>query len=286
VTVLPERILTNWREWFGARADEMAAEVAARAEAAVRAWDLDDPRVLPGGEVALVLAAERRGRAVVCKLNPHDPALGHEARGLAAWTGLCPELLGTRDDEDTILMERLDPGLPLAGNAGSVEGELRVIAGIARRLHATTRQPQVELLAESVLAAEWMDALEDADDRAELRRLLEAGREVVIHTDLHAQNVLSHEDGWRMIDPKPFRAPREAEVWALVDGTGLPEEPAAAGREMGRRLALYCEAAGLESGPALSWARLRAEAEKTLAPRASSWRAELTSAAAALGAVS
>jgi streptomycin 6-kinase len=257
----------------------MAAEINERATAAIEAWGLEDVRPMDGGEVALVLAAERNGRAVVCKLNPGDPALGREAAGLAAWADVCPELLATRDGEDTILMERLRPGTPLADNVGSVDAELRVIGGLVRRLHAEG-PAGAERLEESALAAEWMEALGDADDRAELAGLL-AGDSVVIHTDLHANNVLDGGDGdWRVIDPKPFRAAPEAEIWGLVDATGL--DPATAAAEMRRRLAIYCEAAGLDGDIAHLWARLRARAEANLVTETSEWRRELTLVADAL----
>ena len=278
---IPERILANWRDWFGARAEFLAEDVPRRASAAIDAWRLEGARPMEGGEVALVLEANRGSRRVVCKVNPPDPALGREAVGLAHWRDLCPELLATRDSDDTILMERLEPGTPLADNVGSVDEELRVIGGLVRRLHASGPEG-VDSLAGSELAREWMDALGEESDRAELARLLDAPAEIVIHTDLHANNVLAHRGEWRLIDPKPFRAPREAEVWALADATGLQADGAV--EEMRRRLGIYCEAADLDPDLARRWARLRTLAEASLAGSQPEWRRELILVAEALAA--
>jgi streptomycin 6-kinase len=278
---IPERILANWREWFGDRAEHLAEDIPRRARAAIEAWGLEDARPLEGGEVALVLGATREGRPVVCKVNPPDPALGREAAGLAHWSDLCPELLDTRDADDTLLMERLEPGTPLAGNVGSVDEELRVIGGLVRRLHASGPDG-VERLADSELAREWMEALREESDRVELSGLLSAPAEAVIHTDLHAENVLAHGRGWRVIDPKPFRAPREAEVWALADATGIEADRAA--EDMRRRLELYCEAAELDLEEARRWTRLRALAEASMEGDQPEWRRELILVAEALAA--
>jgi streptomycin 6-kinase len=279
---IPRRLLDNWREWYPERGAAVAAEIGERAQAAIRAWGLAGARPIGGGEVALVLEAGRDGAAVICKLSPPDPSLGDEAAGLAAWAGrcICPELLDARDGGRTMLMERLDPGTPLAFNVGSVDEELRIIGALVRELHRAPA-PAVPHLAGSALATEWTEALDDEADRAELGRLL-GDDEVVAHTDLHANNVLRHGGGWRVIDPKPFRAGREAEVWGLVDATGLPDETKGAADEMRRRLRIYCEAAGLDQAKAHRWARIRARAGVELAPPGSEWKAELVRVAAAL----
>lgn len=280
MVAIPERILANWREWFGSRAEGLADDVGTRARDAIDAWGLESARVMSGGEVALVLEATRDGIPVICKLSPPDPSLAHESKALASWSGICPQLLGARDGGLTMLLERLDPGAPLAGDPGSIKDQLRVLGELAGRIHRAPA-PDAPRLADSELAEEWSGALSKEADRAELAQLLE-GDGVVIHTDLHAENVLRHGDAWRAIDPKPFRAMPEAEIWGLIDEAGL-----AAGRErqqMTERLAVYCEAGSLDPELARRWARLRALAEAgSLTARQETWRGELERVAAALG---
>lgn len=278
MVAIPDRILANWREWYPRSHDEIAADVADRARSAIEAWGLEGARPFGTGEVALVLEAHRGGTPVVCKLSPRDPSLGEEAASLALWTGICPELLASRDGGLTMLLERLDPGTPLAFNVSGVHEELRVLGGLARRLHDAPA-PEVPRLAGSALAGEWSEALPDRADREELERMLEVD-DVVIHSDLHANNVIRHGGEWRVIDPKPFRASREAEVWGLVDGTGLERGGAA---EMSRRLEIYCDAAGLEPELTRRWARLRARSGVNLASPGSTWQRELQRVADALG---
>lgn len=279
MVAIPQRILDNWGEWFGPRSSEIAEQVESRAGAAIEEWNLQQPRLMEGGEVALVLEAVRDGAPVVCKLSPPDPMLGEEARALAAWDGVCPELLGTRDEETTILMERLRPGTSLGDSGAPVAEQLRVIGEAARCIHLAPA-PDVPRLAGTELAREWAESLEDDGDRAELAELLDAG-DVVIHTDLHGYNVLRHGDEWRVIDPKPFRAMPEAEIWGLIDETDLT--PGREREQMAERLEVYCAAASLDRELARRWARIRAIAEAgSLTERQSGWRGELLRVAEAL----
>ena len=76
-----------------------------------RAWELTAVHQLPGGNVAVVCAADR---PVALKLNPRTERLAAEACALRFWrdTGAAAELLDARDDDYTMLMERLQPGKP------------------------------------------------------------------------------------------------------------------------------------------------------------------------------
>src|SRR5690606_11456109 len=90
----------------------------------------------------------------------------------------------------------------------------------------------------------------------------------LVHSDLHGQNVLHRlpddpratggPDDWVAIDPKPMSAHRAFAVapllwnrWAEV--TGAPDLR----RHVHRRLAVTCEAAGLDEELATAYARLR-----------------------------
>ncbi len=191
---------------------------------------------------------------VVCKLNPPDPRVGREAVGLAGWPEICPELLATRDDEHTILMERLKPGTLLAESGNSIDAQLTVIGALARRLHLAGPE-DVERFADSTLGLELLGALEHEHERAELRDLM-AADDVVVHTDLHALNVLDAGDGdWRVIDPEPLRAAPEAEIWALMDATSLddpnaPAEIAVAGWFSTARPPVWTRSLAAPLGPA------------------------------------
>jgi len=145
---------------------------------------------LGGGNVAVVCAADQ---PVVLKLNPRMEGLSIEAAALRFWrdTGAAAELLDARDDDYTLLLERLEPGTPTLEDIG------RLIA----RLHAAGPPPS------------HFPQLGDAADT-----------DVLLHFDLHAGNAMRSGDEWKAIDPKGVRGDPHADIWALIDPLA-PTEP-------------------------------------------------------------
>jgi streptomycin 6-kinase len=230
---------------------------------AVDAWELDEVRPLPGGNVALVCAAMRDAHPVVLKINPRgtadDAELASEGAALAFWrlTGAAVELLGRRDGGFTLLLERALPGDSLASAALDWDEKLVVLGRLAARLHGAGAPP-ADVIPMSAYAAGWRDA------GAELDGLLaRSADDVLVHADLHPGNALCVDGSWKAIDPHGARGDRHAEIWALIcpEAPALPGDPAEARRLAWRRLRTYAEAAGLDPNRAAVWARVRAVAE-------------------------
>jgi streptomycin 6-kinase len=185
-------------------------------------WSIDvsDP-FEPGGHCAWVAPARRTsGEAVVLKVAwPHLEA-DDEAVGLALWDGDGAVRLleaTTVGDTPALLLERCVPGMPLAQVAAHDDRDV-VVARLLKRLwrepptgHAF--RPLQQMCDEWVSGAEARLADATLADPGVIRtglalfRSLPAGadREVVLFTDLHAENVLSAQrEPWLAIDPKPY----------------------------------------------------------------------------------
>ena len=124
----PEAVLAAVRP--DADVEAIARDVAERLQGAVDAWGLTGVHELAGGNVAVVCAADQ---PVVLKVNPRMEGLSIEAAALRFWrdTGAAVELLDARDDDYTLLLERLEPGTPTLADLG------RLVA----RLHAAGPPP-------------------------------------------------------------------------------------------------------------------------------------------------
>jgi streptomycin 6-kinase len=252
--------------WPGADVDAMARDVLARAEAAVEAWGLRRPARLPGGNVALLLAADD----VVLKVHPRghldDEQLAAEGAALGFWaaTGAVPSLDGVRDGGFTLLMERLVPGTPLDAAGVAWEERLEVLGGLAGRLHGVGAAPTPIPHIGGTYARDWRRLLGDSP------LLVPRDDDVLLHADLHGGNALRHGSTWRVIDPHAVRGDRHADVWALIDPLA-PEPPDAwTAWEWVER---YATAAGLDARRAAEWVGLRARGEALT--RDAAWRARL-----------
>lgn len=175
----------------------------------------------PGGQTAWVAPVrDADGTEMVLKVGWRHPEALHEAEGLRAWGGNgAVRLLTARELEDTValLLEACRPGTPLASHPE--EEQDIVVAGLLRRLWIVP-EPGHPFRSLQAMCDHWADEFEVkvaargstldsglAREGIALFRSLcsTADREVLLCTDLHAENVLAAErEPWLIIDPKPY----------------------------------------------------------------------------------
>ena len=184
-----------------------------------------------GGGVASVLVAPvrtREGEEAVLKVQEPHRESEHEADALRLWGGDgAVRLLDEEPDEHALLLERCVPGTPLS--AAGADTALDIFVELLPRLWKPAGLPFRSLTAE---AAWWADSLEATWERFGRpfeRRLLDAalealqelprsqGPQVLLHQDLHGDNVLAAQrEPWLAIDPKPLAGEREFGVAPIV----------------------------------------------------------------------
>ena len=213
--------------------DQIAAVAAAAAECA-RRWRLRLGEPYPQGAAGYaVRALLPDGTAAVLKLiHPHREA-EHEADALALWNGAgAVRLLDRSEDGLAIVMERCEPGTPLS--AAGPEAALDVLIGLLPRLWIPAGDPVHTLAAEAAWWIGYLPGEWEAAGRPFARRLLDAaiealaalaptqGEQVLLHQDLHGDNVLAAQrEPWLVIDPKPLVGEREFAVAPIVRSTEL-----------------------------------------------------------------
>jgi streptomycin 6-kinase len=198
------------------------AELPALVARVTAAWQLElgDP-FLPGGDTAWVAPArDAAGTDLVLKVGWPHPEAAHEADGLRAWAGagairLCRA--GGWTQATVLLLERGRPGTLL--RAWPAAEQDLVIAGLLRRLWIRPPagyrfRPLSDLCdywaaryAGRTLAERTCLRAPLARDGIRLLRALPRrdGPARLLHTDLHAGNVLAAErEPWLAIDPKPY----------------------------------------------------------------------------------
>jgi streptomycin 6-kinase len=225
------------------RNDRFSAWVASLpglVEACARTWGLELGKTFEGATQSLVVAArDADGRDLVLKLQFPHPECRYEGAALRHWAGIgAVALVASDPGHHALLLERCRPGTPLSQRRpdeavsvlGELIGQLSVPAG-----------PPFDTLADE--AARWATSLPRAWERAGrpfeqtlLDRALgylsslarTQGPAVLIHQDLHADNVVDTGGGhFVAIDPKP-----------LVGESAFALAPAIRGPELGHGRAL------------------------------------------------
>ena len=208
------------------------------------------PARLPGG-----------GDAVLKVCFPHREG-EHEGDALRAWDGNgAVRLLAHDRERSALLLERCRPGTPL--HELSADAALDVLADLLPRLWIPFGAPFRPLAEE---AAWWAGSLRESWERvgrpferkvldAALRALEELppsqGEQVLLHQDLHADNVLRAErEPWLVIDPKPLVGEREFSLAPVIRGPELGHSE----RAVRRRLDRLTAELGLDRERARAWA--------------------------------
>ena len=224
------------------------------AEECAERWALRLGVALPGGNVALVLAAERRdGTQAVLKVSRPDPESDPEGDALACWGGDgAVRVLEHDRGRRALLLERLDPGT----TAWEIDDDdaTRTAGGVLRRLG---REPPpghpFRPLADA--AREW------GENHPEVRPAVEElvadpTPQVLLHQDLHGGNVLRHGGDWVAIDPKPLVGDPAFDVASLV----RDRRPIRDRRVVARRLDLLADELGHDRERMRLWSWVHAVA--------------------------
>ena len=178
-------------------------------------------------------ARTRAGEDVVLKVQEPHRESEHEAEALRLWDGDgAIRLLDEEPEEYALLLERCVPGTPLS--AAGAETALDVFVELLPRLWRPAGSPFRSLTAEAVWWADSLEATWERFGRPFERKLLDAalealqelprtqGPQVLLHQDLHGDNVLAAQrEPWLAIDPKPLAGEREFGIAPIVRSSEL-----------------------------------------------------------------
>ncbi len=197
-------------------------------------FDVTIGPAFPNSHVSYTAPATRRdGSDAVLKVQFPHPECVYEAAALQVWDGAgAVQLLDQFPGHSALLLERCTPGTPLSQlNCASA---MDVYCDLLPRLWKPTSAP-ISTLADE--AQRWHDGLLDEWTRQEqpvprrwVDMAMEAclglapsqGESVLVHQDMHANNVLRAErEPWLVIDPKPLLGEREFSVASIVRSNEL-----------------------------------------------------------------
>jgi streptomycin 6-kinase len=220
----------NWLE-KSERGREWLRELPARAARCVEKWALRLEQPYPQSFVSIVFPATLPdGFPAVLKIQWPHPESEHEHEALQLWNGNgAVRLLAYDQEEHALLLERCEPGDHLA--AVDAAQALEVLAELLPRLWIPAGQPFQSLAEECTvwrkrLPRDW-ELAGRPFERALLEAALEAmdrlsstqGAQVLLHQDLHGDNVLrAGREPWLAIDPKPLVGEKELSLAPIIRG--------------------------------------------------------------------
>ena len=267
---------------------EFARRIAESNGAAGVAWLNDLPAILAECEESWGLslqppfplsynyvapATRRDGASVVLKVGMPNRELHREIEALRVFAGRgVVQLLDADPERGLLLLERIEPGTPLAELADD-EAATAAAAGVMRELWRPVPQEH-----SFPTVADWAQGMRRLRARYDgrtgplpprlvaiaeerLSELLDSAAEpVVLHGDLHHWNILRSQRGrWLALDPKGVIGEPAYEVGALLRNP-LPEllRSGSAKRTLARRIDQLAERLGFDRARLLGWGMAQA----------------------------
>lgn len=208
---------------YGKEGERWLAELPHKIQALQDAWGLSSLTPLSNLSFNYVLKGCQGTSPIILKLSPDTQALEREAQALKAFQGFgAISLLDQK--QEALLLEQAEPAAPLKNHVPS-EKRIQIVCQIIDQLHQAPL-PQNRHIFPTM--EEWLKTLDQAWelphehlDRARRlkKKLLQTSSapHVLLHGDLHQENILSHQEGWCVIDPKGVIGSPIHEMWACVE---------------------------------------------------------------------
>jgi streptomycin 6-kinase len=218
-------------KWLEASSDgrEWLRQLPAHVNACADRWSLRLEAPYQESYVSIVFpVAVADGSPAVLKVQFPHPECAYEAEALRRWNGEGAVRLFAHDPvHHALLMERCEPGDPLSGI--DADEALEVFTDLLPRLWIDADKPFMSLHDESI---GWVEQLPSSWERSgrpfEIELLNAAlgaldvlrgtqGEQVLLHQDLHGDNVLrAKREPWLVIDPKPLVGERAFTLAPIV----------------------------------------------------------------------
>lgn len=210
---------------YGKRGKAWLAGLPLRIEQLQHSWRLSELKPFPNLSYNYVLKAMQGNIPVILKLSPDADLMDKEAKALNAFKGFGAVSVLDRK-EGVLLLERAVPGQLLKNNLHK-EKRIEIACNVIERLHqAPVSSKEGFPSIEEWLAAvdkEWNLPKDHLKRARKLKNKLitkDSWRKILLHGDLHQENILSSGNSWVVIDPKGVIGDPIHEMWACVEDPG------------------------------------------------------------------
>jgi streptomycin 6-kinase len=229
---LPVDFVTTMRNLYGARGDNWCQNLPLHLARLAAQWDLElgAPYVLRYNYVCRALQSQS-GQQVVLKTAPDNPDFHTEVAMLRHYNGVGAISLIAADAKNAaMLLSAADPGTRLLESGLNDSQQTHIAAQLMRASFQppTQRAPFPRIIDQAAvltdLPARHPDAVRliGADHHTAALHILsqQDPGATALHGDLHHENILKHDAGWIIIDPKGVIGVPAAECAAYLRNPG------------------------------------------------------------------
>lgn len=216
------KLTTNIASIYGKHGQEWLKSLPETINTIACFYHLIDLTPLTNLSYNYVLSGFQNEQAIILKLGLDHVGLQQEAAALKAFAGYGAARVFAQDD-GALIIERAVPGVSLKSYFPDQD---QAAIAIASKVMLKLQQAPMPSSIKSPYVKDWLAALDqdlDIPDRylckARMLRdelLATSSKEILLHGDLHHDNILSHGDDWLVIDPKGVIGESAYEVAAFI----------------------------------------------------------------------
>lgn len=184
-------------------------------------WNLKNLQPLDNLSYNYILSGYQEEKPIILKLSLDQQSVDREAKALETFEGFGAVSV-IEHQGGALLLKRAIPGHQLKGQLPK-EKAIKIACRMMEQLH---RAP-LPKIHNFPYMKDWLSALDKEwglptthQEKARMLKnqlLITSRTTVLLHGDLHQENILSHGDGWLVIDPKGVVGDPINEIWACVE---------------------------------------------------------------------
>lgn len=223
---LPTDFVTNIQATYGKTGDIWLKQLPIHLETLSKLWDFNFIKPLSNLSYNFVGLVELNSNheLAILKTAPSGGSIASEVRCLKCFNKGVPHIFKMDEQLNAFLMERLEPGTSLKSLVIKEQDELatRIICQTILDLHTTqTMDSSFKHLSELVESLSYLKGHVKNYTLSKAESLfhdLSADRtkDVLLHGDLHHDNILQSGPSWKTIDPHGYIGDPAAEVGAML----------------------------------------------------------------------
>ncbi len=188
-------------------------------------WNFEFDSVMPELSYSFVARVDFHDKKAIIKIAPPEQSLAKEILCLSCFQKDSPQIFHFDENLNAVLMEYIYPGKSLKDlvRNGQDDRATQIISKVIRELRFQTLPTKHSFKHMSELAKD-LDILHGHFDKNLLDKAIrlfnemtiDCSNDIVLHGDLHHDNILSSNDDWKIIDPHGYIGDPVAEVGAMI----------------------------------------------------------------------
>lgn len=221
---LNQSFVTNVHDIYGDKGESWIKQLPQQVSRLAKKWNFEFIDTVSNLSYNFVATVKYHQHAAILKIAVNNTILANESRWLECFSAGAPKLYWHDDDEAAYLMEKLTSGNSLKELVcqGKDDHATKIICSVIMNLqqHQHMRHSFKHVL-EHAKTLDILGGVVDSNLLTAAKSLFvslsaDTSKDIILHGDLHHDNILKDKETWKAIDPHGYIGHPAFEVGAMI----------------------------------------------------------------------